>query len=61
MRVGAADYRTKPTARYETLGLVMDGLQAIDRRWDALVARFQLQGEELRVVARLVQIAAVEP
>ena len=39
----------------------MDGLQAIDRRRDALVARLQLQGEELRVMARLVQIAAVEP
>ena len=41
----------QPTARYETLGLVMDGLQAIDRRRDALVARLQLQGEELRVMA----------
>ena len=48
-------------ARCETLGLVMDGLRAIDRCRDALVARFQLQREELRVMARLVQIAAVEP
>ena len=39
----------------------MDGLQAVDRRWDALVARFQLQRKKLRVVARLMQIAAVEP
>src|SRR3954470_4386075 len=39
----------------------MDRLQAIDRRRDALVARLQLQGEELRVMARLVQIAAVDP
>ena len=41
----------EPTVRYETLGLVIDGLQAIDRRWNAFVARFQLQGEELRVMA----------
>jgi hypothetical protein len=51
----------EPTACSETLGLVMDGLQAVDRRRDTLVARLQLQGEELRVMARLVQIAAVEP
>ena len=61
LRVGVADYCTSPTARYETLGLVMDGLQAINRRRDAFVARLQLQGEELRVMARLMQIAAVEP
>jgi hypothetical protein len=42
-------------------GLVMDGLQAIDRRRDALIARLQLQGKKLRVVARLVQIATVKP
>ena len=41
----------EPTVRYETLSLVMDGLQAIDRRWNAFVTRFQLQGEELRVMA----------
>src|SRR5229473_1148836 len=42
-------------------GLVMDGLKAMDRRWNALVARLQLQGKELRIMARLMQIAAVEP
>jgi len=46
---------------FATSGLVIGGLQAIDRRRDALVARLQLQGKELRVMARLVQIAAVEP
>ena len=40
----------EPTAR-ETLGFVMDGLQVVDRSRDALVARFQLQGQELRVMA----------
>ena len=39
----------------------MDGLQAIDRRRNALLARPQLQRKELRVVTRLVQIAAMEP
>lgn len=42
-------------------GLVIDGLKAMDRRWNALAARLQLQGKELRVMARLMQIAAVEP
>jgi hypothetical protein len=42
-------------------GLVMDSLQAIDRRRDALVARLQVQGKELRVLSRLMQIAAMEP
>ena len=41
----------EPTVLYETLSLVIDGLQAIDRRWNAFVARFELQGEELRVMA----------
>jgi len=58
--MGPADPRA-PLACYECSGLVMDGLQAVDRRWDALVARFQLQRKKLRVVARLMQIAAVEP
>ena len=44
-----------------TSGLVIDGLKAIDRRWNALAARLQLQGKELRIMARLMQIAAVEP
>src|SRR5579875_1616633 len=36
-------------------------LQPVDRRREADVPRLQLQRQELRVVARLVQIAAVEP
>ena len=39
----------------------MDLLQSVDRRWDALEARLQLQRQELRIMARLVQVAAVEP
>jgi hypothetical protein len=44
-----------------TLRLVMDLLQSVDRRRDALEARLQLQRQELGIMARLVQIAAVEP
>src|ERR1700749_2546497 len=47
--------------RFRNLPLVMDGLQAIDRRRNSFVACFQLQREELRIMARLMQIAAVEP
>src|SRR3984885_7909001 len=42
-------------------GLVMDLLQSVDRGWDALEARLQLQRQELRIMARLMQIAAVQP
>src|SRR6266702_3293433 len=55
------DANPRAPASRESSGLVVDGLQAIDRRRDALVACFQLQGKELRVMARLMQIAAVEP
>ena len=41
--------------------LVVDLLQPVDRRRDTLEARLQLQRQELRIVARLVQVAAVEP
>jgi hypothetical protein len=58
VRVGVADYCTRPELN---LTPVMDGLQAINRCRDVLVTRLQLQGEELRVMARLVQIATVEP
>src|SRR6266702_120744 len=55
------DANPRAPASRESSGLVVDGLQAIDRRRDALVACLQLQGKELRVMARLMQIAAVEP
>src|SRR3954454_13217228 len=42
-------------------GKVVDLLEAVDGRVDALHARFELQREVERVVARLVQVAAVEP
>src|SRR3954447_14844201 len=42
-------------------GKVVDLLEAVDRRVDALHARLELQRQVERVVARLVQVAAVEP
>ena len=40
---------------------MMDLRQTVDRRRDAFHARLELQRQELRVVPRLVQVAAVEP
>src|SRR3954466_7289051 len=42
-------------------GKVVDLLEAVDGRVDALHARLELQRQVERVVARLVQVAAVEP
>src|ERR1700690_821200 len=44
-----------------TLREVVHRPHAVDRRGDALQARFQLQRQELGIVARLVQVATVEP
>src|SRR5579872_6452638 len=54
---------TWPGSRWSSSNLrdVMHRRHAIDRRRDAFHARLQLQGQELRIVARLVEIAAVEP
>src|SRR3954468_910277 len=42
-------------------GQVMNLLQAVDRRRDALVTCLELKGQVEGVVARLVQVPAVEP
>src|SRR3954453_18863722 len=47
--------------RAPSLAGVMDVLEGVDRRRDALHACLELQGQVERVVARLVQVAAVEP
>jgi hypothetical protein len=52
------DPRSRPTGGSR---LVMDLLQSVDRRRDSLEAGLQLQRQELRIMARLVQVAAVEP
>ena len=59
-QVRIAPRRTRPRLPPRS-GLVMDLLQSIDRRRDPLEARLQLQRQELRIMARLVQVAAVEP
>src|SRR3979411_580831 len=40
---------------------VVDLLKTVNRRGNAFHSRLQLEGQKLRVVARLVQVAAMEP
>src|SRR3981081_3157765 len=40
---------------------VVDLLKSVNRRGNAFHSRLQLQGQKLRVVARLVQVTAMEP
>src|SRR3954447_22467931 len=56
-----ADLSEKTTWWRIRSGKVVDLLEAVDGRVDALHARLELQREVERVVARLVQVAAVEP
>src|SRR6476469_6673386 len=42
-------------------GQVVYILQAIHRGWNVFHSRFNLQGKKLRVVARLMQVAPMEP
>src|ERR1700710_2028530 len=61
MRAQRVKRQWTPSVWFWPLSRVMHFLKPVHRRRNAHLPRLQLQRQELRVMARLVQVAAVEP